>query len=189
MTNRKLSNKLTQAEYAAHRGITQSTVAKMISKGKIDGAYEKRGRRYLIDPIKADAVLEAYQPPRTNESEIDSTSANLDCQGARIDYVTYAEASRREKIAKAALLELRLKRERGDLIERAQVQNTATKVGTQVRVNLEAIPSRIAPTLVGMSSTKDIARCLQKEIKTVLTGLTREIAQNSFNNKQQRQYR
>jgi hypothetical protein len=94
--------------------------------------------------------------------------------------ISYAEASRREKAAKAALLELRLKRERGELIEWERVREVAAKTAAQVRAGLEAIPSKVAPTVAGMSSPGDIVRYLQKEMKAILSDLARRLADNEF---------
>jgi transcriptional regulator with XRE-family HTH domain len=176
MAKRNLQKKMTQAEYAEHLGITQSAVAKIISKGKIDGAFEKKGRRYLIDRIKADATLEAFKTSALESVMPASAPAGLPLPKTRGKIVSFAEAARREKLAKAKLLELRLKQERGELIERARVQEMAVKTGTQVRIGLEAIPSRIAPALAGMSSSRDIAIYLQKEVKAVLFDLSTMIA-------------
>jgi hypothetical protein len=180
MNGKKRQNRLTQAEYAAHRGISQSTVSKMIKKGMIFGAFEKEGRRYLIDPIKADAIMKEFLSPEPDTASIEPFSVDPGHSQANCKYVSYAEAARREKSAKAALLELRLKRECGELVERKRVQQVAAKVGTQVRVGLEAIPSKTAPALAGMSSARDIARYLQYEIKSVLSDLSRELEKSDF---------
>lgn len=180
MKGKKSQNKLTQAEYAAHRGIAQSTVSKMIRKGMILGAFEKKGRRYLIDPIKADAILKEFLCPETDSALIEPFSVDPGHSLTNCKYLSYAEAARREKSAKAALLELRVRRERGELVERKRVREAAAKVGTQVRVGLEAIPSKTAPALAGMSSPRDVARYLQNEIKSVLSDLSREIEKNDF---------
>jgi hypothetical protein len=152
----------------------------LISKGKLDGAYQKIGRRYFIDPVKADAILETFENPEVNDSLLVSNKTEQHLQQAYGKLISYAEASRREKIAKAALLELRLKQEQGELIEREQVKASAAKISVQVRTGFEAIPSKIAPTLVGMSSSKDIAQYLQMEIRMVLTSLAKEIAENDL---------
>jgi hypothetical protein len=110
--------KLTQSEYASHRGLAQSTVAKMIRDGKINGAYEKKGRRYLIYPVKADTLLKSYDVSEAASSLPRHSIADANQSGSNFKPISFAEAARREKLAKAALLELQLKRECGELIDR-----------------------------------------------------------------------
>jgi hypothetical protein len=151
--------KLTQGEYAKHRGISQSMVAKLVRQGKLKGAFKKEGRRYLINPKKADAILSAIVDPAKSKQKT----------------VSFAEAARREKLAKAALLELKLKRERGELVQRERVEAVAAKLATLVRVGIEAIPAKVAPTVAGMTAPGDVARFIEREVKTVLNSLAKEI--------------
>lgn len=148
----------TQGEYAKRRGISQPRVAKLIREGRLNGAFKKEGRRYLINPKKADAILEGFLIP----------------EGSK---VSFAEAARREKLAKAALLELSLKKRRGELVEKERVEAVAAKLATLVRVGIEAIPAKIAPTVAGMDAPGEVARLLQREFKTVLSDLAKEIAE------------
>lgn len=93
------------------------------------------------------------------------------------DLVSFAEAARREKVTKAALLELDLKKRRGELIERDRVEAVAAKLGTLVRVGMEAIPAKVAPTVAGMDAPADVARYLQREIKAVLSDMAKGISE------------
>jgi hypothetical protein len=174
---------LTQKQYAARRGISQQAVAKLIRQGKLDGAFRKEGRKYKIDPDRADAVLQTFHNPARSKAPavvqgvpladgVDRGSTSTIAG----ELVSFAEAARREKVAKAALLELDLKKKRGDLVEKEEVEAVAAKLGTLVRVGIEAIPAKVAPTIVGMETPGEVARYLQREVKAVLADLAKGIA-------------
>jgi hypothetical protein len=176
--------RLSQAEYAARRGITQPRVAKLIKQGKLDGAYKKAGRKYLINPDKADKLLAAALDPARAQAPPDAqlpTVAGLGPASSLTgELISFAEAARREKVARAALLELELSRERGELIERGRVEAVAAKIAGVVRVGVEAIPAKVAPVLAGMVTPGDVARYLQRELKTVLMDMAKQIEKMDF---------
>jgi hypothetical protein len=78
------------------------------------------------------------------------------------------------------LLELKLKREKGELIERQRVEEVAAKLATLVRVGVESIPAKVAPTVAGLKRPGDIARLLQGHIREVLDNLSKGIADLDF---------
>lgn len=177
---------LTQKQYAARRGISQQAVAKMIRQGKLDGAFRKEGRRYLINPGRADEILDRFhnpgrsKPPKGRPPAVIPAAPVAD--GLALDFkdlagpsISFAEAARRAQVARAALLELDVKRRRGELVERVAVEAAAAKVATMVRVGMEAIPAKVAPRGAGMSTPGELARYLQREIKTVLADLSQQI--------------
>jgi hypothetical protein len=68
---------LTQGEYAARRGITQPAVAKLIRQGKLEGAFKREGRRYKINPQKADAILATLERPAPAQKQNQDRPAAL----------------------------------------------------------------------------------------------------------------
>ena len=182
-----MAYKLTQKQYAERRGITQQAVQKLIRQGKLDGAFRKDGRRYKIDPQRADAVLEMNRNPARSKTPAVVQGVPLadgldGSVGSAIagNLISFAEAARREKVAKAALLELDLKKKKGDLVAKDKVEAVAAKLGALVRVGIEAIPAKVAPTVVGMDTPGDVARYLQREVKSVLADLAKEIGDLNF---------
>jgi hypothetical protein len=173
---------LTQGQYAKRRGISQPAVAKLIRHGKLAGAFKKQGGRYLINPEKADAILESIANPDRAGKPADPPAVAAGggpgdpARAVAGELVSFAEATRREKLAKAALLELKLKRQRGELVERHRVEAVAAKLATLVRIQIEAIPAKVAPTVAGMKTPGDVARLLQVQFKEVLNNLSEGIA-------------
>lgn len=178
---------LSQSQYAKKRGVSQPAVAKLIKLGKLDGAFKKIGGRYKIDPAKADAILAAYHNPARCKTSKAGPTADIS-KGLTLgetvraepprkgNMISFAEAARREKIAKAFLLEIELKRKLGDLVEKKRVEAVAVKIATIVRTRIEAMPAKIAPRIVGMEASGEVARCLQKELRVVLTDMSVSIA-------------
>lgn len=176
---------LTQREYAKRRGISQPAVAKLIRTGKLDGAFKKEGGRYLINPTKADEILAAFANPArpgkrgpaaaTGSDHLPAAGGPDPARAIAGGLVSFAEAARREKLAKAALLELKLQRQRDELVERRRVEAAAAKLATIIRVGIEAIPAKVAPTVAGMKTAGDVARLLQTEFKEVLNNLSEGI--------------
>jgi hypothetical protein len=175
--------RFSQYDYAKHRGISQPAVAKMIRQGKLAGAWKKDGRKYLINPDKADAILETFKNPARpgKPGKPPAVPAVLDdrepgpAPSVVAGLMTFAEAARREKIARAALLELELQTKKGELVEKSAVEAVAAKIATTVRSGVEAIPARVAPTVAGYSAPGDVARYLQRELKAVLSDLSKAI--------------
>lgn len=170
---------LSQSDYARRRGISQPAVAKLIRQGKLDGAFKKIGRKYWINPEKADAVLAMFENPARSRPPPDPIAPIVEdpgpAQSLAGELISFAEAARREKVARAALLELDLKRQRGELIKKEKVEAVAAKIATVVRVGVEAIPAKVAPKVAGLTAPGEVARLLQRELKTVLSDMAKEI--------------
>lgn len=175
-----MNKKLNQKQYAKHRGISPQAISKLVKQGKLDGAFIRDGRHYLINPKKADAILAMFENPARKLSTASLVGKNpqgnqSSQQSATPERLTFAEAARREKIARAALLELDLCRQRGKLVERDQVESVAAKIATTVRVGIEAIPAKVAPAIAGMDAPGDVARLLQREFKVILADMAKAI--------------
>jgi hypothetical protein len=174
---------LTQREYADRRGVTQQAIAKLIRQGKLDGAFIRQGRQYRINGDKADAILASFSNPARAGALTGSAATarrpDPEPSPARAvagGIISFAEAARREKLARAALLELALLQKRGELVERSRVEAAAAKLATIVRVGIEAIPAKVAPTVAGLKTAGDVARYLQGQFKEVLDNLSKGIA-------------
>jgi hypothetical protein len=161
-------------------------VAKLIRQGKLAGAWKKEGRVYRINPEKADAILATFDRKAGDHAPAPAVlpAAGKPAPGAfdnlPAGLISFAEACRREKLAKANLLEIRLRKERGELIERERVEAAAAKLATLVRIGVEAIPAKVAPTVAGMQSPGDVARLLQKQLRQVLNNLAEGITKMDF---------
>lgn len=61
---------LSACAYARHRGVSPGTVSRWIKSGRLEGAVEKKGNRYFIDIVKANAIVnDGLSPARIVENE------------------------------------------------------------------------------------------------------------------------
>lgn len=171
---------MNQAQYAKHRCISQPRIAKLISQGKLNGAYKKQGRRYFINPIIADRLLEENRDPlhdkRLKHSRPEKSPDDMD--GVDLPSAsksTLNEAARLGMWYRAALLKLKYERESGALISKEQVGREGAKMGAMIRTHLESLPAKIAAEVVGIKDPKKIAHKLRREIRSALTALSHEI--------------
>ena len=170
--------RMTQSEYAQHRQISQPRIAQYIRVGKLNGAFVKKGRRYFIDPDKADQLLEDNLNPiyRSGKSRPGPSDPQPDPAPAKGgNGKTLTEATRLLAWYRAALAKLKYEKESGALIPKEQVDRQATNVGVLVRTHLESLPAKLAPEVAGMRSSKKIAERIQKEVHQVLTAIGHEI--------------
>lgn len=88
--------------------------------------------------------------------------------------ITYTEAHRRAEVAKALKGELEVAQLRGDLIPRDMAEATYCDVMAKVKANIEALPNRTAPLLLGLGEVADIRRVLATAIEEVLASVAEE---------------
>lgn len=177
---------MSQSQYAKHRKISQPRIAKLIGQGKLDGAYKKKGRRYFINPIVADKILETNRDPIHDARlgheaqplpDVDDLPAPPSAETRTLN-----EAARLQMWYRAALLKIKYERETGEVIPKDEVLKQAASVGAMVRTQLESLPAKIANELVGIDDPKKAAALIRREVKAALTSLSHEI-ENLYPNK------
>ena len=84
-------------------------------------------------------------------------------------------AAAQAKVARinARLLELRLDRERGKVLDADEVRATVQEVARRVRDLLLSVPGRLAATCFGAASEKDVFDTLEREMRHVCGELAR----------------
>jgi len=114
-------------------------------------------RKWRISP--ADVI--AWREAKIAQEAVGDTST-----------LDYDEARRREMAAKAAMLELDLAQRRGQLIE---IEHIAIVVGEEysnVRARILALPTRLAPQVMGLTSLPALRELIEDAIHDVLEELT-----------------
>jgi hypothetical protein len=169
---------MTQSEYARHRQISQPRIAQYIRVGKLNGAFKKKGRRYYIDPEKADKLLEdnlnpIYRSGKAKQAPADTQPDPMPAKGG--NGRTLNEATRLLAWYRAALAKLKYEKESGALVSKEQVDQQAANVGVMVRTHLESMPAKLAPEVAAMRSPKKIAERIQREVHRILTALSHDI--------------
>lgn len=157
---------MTQTQYAKRIGVSQPRVAALMKSGRLDGALVKQGKRRKIDWKKADAILDAEIEPQ-KEAKAD-TGGN----GSNASY--WEHRTRREKW-RAAIDKLTYQTKSKELVSITEVNAQAFKVYKAVRTQLEAIGNKVAPELTNIEEPAPIAALINREIKTILENLSREL--------------
>jgi len=143
--------------YARSRGYSPSSVHSWCVKGWIP--RDESGR---IDPAAADAQLAARRPPRVNGPALPSAGG-----------ATLLEARTKHETARAALARLELRRRRGDLVSRAEVEAAAFTAARTARDKLLTLPRRLAQALAATADPSEVERILEAEIDEVCLELSR----------------
>lgn len=131
--------KISVVEYAKHRRVSPQWVGQMIKKGLIpESARIKKGRRYFIDPIKADRVLKKTLNPAYLKTKPKD----------------FAEARTKNEHFKAKLAELEFKRKSGELVSAAEIKTVIGKFFGDAEKRLRRLRKDVAPLLLDIVGDK-----------------------------------
>lgn len=148
---------LTVAAYARSKGLAQPTVRRLLIRAGLVAAKGKHGH---IDPAQADAVLAASKPVRY-KAVVQPTDT----------IISYNEAERRNKLAKAIQEELKLQQIQGTLVLRSAVEREVFDAVRRSRDAIQNIPARISGILAAEQEQAKIFIILTQEIQQALEGL------------------
>lgn len=140
------------SEFAKEMGISYHRIYQLAKKGIIP-----INKKNLIDAETARKII-------NDRRKLDD---NLPMSS------TLADARIKSETMRAEMLELEYRQKKGELIEREKVIMMATGIIAIVKTRLLAIPTKTAPLIVGSDSIKKIKTILEKEIRFVLTELSR----------------
>lgn len=158
---------MTTAEYAAHRGVSDSYVRRLRRENRL---VEGAGK--LIDVAASNAALDATTDPtrggdRTGKPQPAGQALPTTTVGSIIDGVDLREAMRRERLAKAQLAELELGEQAKQL---TRVRDVDREVFTLVRQALErmrTIGSRLRSKLAAESDPRACEALIDAEVRQV----------------------
>lgn len=172
------SGHLTQHDYAKHRKVSRQYINKLVQEGVLP---LKNGK---IDPVQADAILEARREPARQ------THQQHQAQGAALDgmpplpmqprSVPDAELPRlllktriKSESERAKLLEIKAKVESGKYVDIDEVRAAAFKQARIVREHLSILADRIAPLIANTSDVREIHRIIEEEHNKALEELSK----------------
>jgi hypothetical protein len=155
---------ISQSEWARRQGFSKQYVGKLISQGKIkltDG---------MIDEKSANAVLQNQRDPslpirRNGNSSYENQSDMHDL---------LVKTKLKNEIERGKLLEAKVKSEMRELISAEKVRNAMFAKGRIIRDGMMNIPDRISSLLANENDAAKIHEILSKEIREVLTELSRD---------------
>lgn len=166
---------LSQHDYAKRRGVSRQYISKLVTEGVLP---LKDGK---IDPVQADAILEARREParqthQQHNAVLDGI-APLPAQGRSIPDAELPRLLLKTRIKseseKAKLLEIKAKVEAGKYVDIDEVRAAAFKQARIVRDHLTILADRIAPLLANISDPREIHRIIEEEHNKALEELSK----------------
>lgn len=88
--------------------------------------------------------------------------------------VSFGEAKRRREYWNSLIAEMEAKKLSGELISIADAKRTYTTVVSSAVANLDTLPARITPLVVGLTDTRIIREIIRKELASALRGISAE---------------
>jgi transcriptional regulator with XRE-family HTH domain len=146
MKRKKAAQTITAALYAKCLGVSKQMVSK----------YVKAGMPTLPDGSIDPAAATAWR------------NANI----SRHDDETLTDARKRDLGLTADLKEQELRRRRGELLEKAEVEKQWSDLLLNFRKAMLQLPGRLAPRVVNLKDLAAIHALLDKEVRQVLTTLS-----------------
>lgn len=173
MAGKKAKQGVSQREASLYFGVDLSTILDWARKGWV-ARFDDRS----IDIEGTKKLLEANRSPRggvinrTTKAGVTTTTTIDGAEESPIGKTTLTEARTRREIALAKKAELEVARIRGELVPRAEAEAAYMEVIAALKANLEAIPQRVAPALVGLKDMRAIQGIVRREIETAMRGLS-----------------
>lgn len=201
------SIRLSMREYAQHRkdkgltGGSHQAVSKAIKDGRLtDRSIERRGRRWLIDPERADAewaamttasklrdpdaIAEGKRSAKRNApaqpglfGELGDDLAGLEpsrLAGAESGQ-TKAALDRVQTAVRTKLLLLELKERTGELVNKADVSSAVFGIFRQAREELLQVPERISDLVAAEADPQVVRKMIRGELVATLERLSHDV--------------
>lgn len=156
---------VSQAEFAAAIGKSRQYVHKLVKAGKLPVADDGN-----LDPDICKAVLaQMRDPARTLAAQNKGLAALLDDEpDDAVPATTYNQAALIHKLAQGQMMQLQLRKEAGELVEKAEVEREGFDCSRIVRDRMMALPQEVAGELVGMTDEAQIRLYLKNKIRDAL---------------------
>lgn len=169
---------LSQHDFAKRRSVSRQYINKLVQEGVLP---LKNGK---IDPVQADAILEARrEPARQTHQQQQAQNAMLDgmtplpMQQRSVSDAELPKLLLKTRIKseseRAKLLEIKAKVEAGKYVEIDEVRAAAFKQARIVRDHLSILADRIAPILANISDAREIHRIIEEEHNKALEELSK----------------
>jgi hypothetical protein len=153
----------------------------LIKKGKIPkSALRRIGKRFLVDPDKADAALaetlsHVNRKIKTSDPKPKTKTRKIKpLTDLEKKEMTLAECQRLHERYKGALKQLEFDQKSGRLVPADEVKAAAFEIGRSIRDQIMNIPPRLGPILAGESDPNRIVKMLNDEFRKALEQMTDE---------------
>jgi len=170
------SETMTAAEYANHRGCSDSYIRRMRRSGKL--VMHADGRRIVV--AASDALLDDITEPLRGGDRTAAANSRLDVPTARAlpsDVPSVQEAVRRERLARARLAELELGEEARELTRTKGVERAVFTLVRQALNSMMNLPGRLRAKLAAESDPRAIEAMLDAEVRRIAQTMQKEARQ------------
>jgi phage terminase Nu1 subunit (DNA packaging protein) len=155
-------------EYSKYSGKSQSSISQAIRMGKLTVFKDSDGKRYL-DSELADAEFAGNTDPAMIRGKALAEQVDEEQAAAQKGHpISYATSRAEKERFNAELARLKFEEQSGKLIDAAEVQDQAFKLGRTVRDQLLSLPDRVAAELAGEDNAFKIHQRLTEEIRRAL---------------------
>jgi len=175
---------ITPIEYADRVGKSARQINRSIVRGSITRkSLKKRGKRFLIDPEKADQDLKEnlsyinQKPLKTdNKKEHKKTPTNTEIKSktkvAGTSGMSHADAQRVQARLKAALMKLEYDEKSGLLVKKEQVDIDFFNCARRARDAILNIPGKVSAELAAITDIHVVSQKLTTELTAALEELS-----------------
>jgi hypothetical protein len=171
---------MSQAEYAKHRGCSAVAVHKAVKAGRI--SIDSDGK---IDPVVADIQWEQNTRARTRNvgsapapaAAPDLVSQAAAAAGSPVDPppapgapavdTGYTQARARRENAEAEQAEIDLRKRKGELVERADVDRAGYEIARDIRDAMESSVNSAAAEMATLTSAESCAEALRRHNRAI----------------------
>lgn len=154
---RRVGVEMSKSEIAIFYGVNINTITQWIAKGCPFVQKGGPGKKWILSSLEV-----------TQWREEQITAAAV----GDVSQLDINEARRRKLAAEAAMTELDLAHRRGDLIEIEFIADMVGNDYANMRAKLLALPTKLAPQLVGMDDPVECTALLDKGVTEALEELT-----------------
>lgn len=163
-----MSDLLTFTQYAAHRGCSQPYVSQLVKAGRIPITPER-----LIDPVAADAVLDASQDPARGGKVGRQKQPREAPQAPATESYTEVRTEREKFTLKAQEVEYR--RAIGELVEReAYNRGLVQNLGPALQ-RIDTVSARLGARLAAETDVRKVQDIIDDEMNSI----RQEVADNA----------
>lgn len=158
---------------AEELGIARQSLMQAIAEGRVT-AYRKVGSKHLLDADKAAAQFRETAggpkggkrtpaaPTNDNDGEIESKPKLHAIRVAR-------------EMQKLQLDKLKLEKERGEVINKAEAEKRIFEIAQELRQNLQNVPSRIVDDILACKTRNEAFLLIEGAISAVLSDFSRNL--------------
>jgi hypothetical protein len=166
-----------KTEFAKQVGLHWTTISKYIKNGKLAGCLKGD----LIHLEKGKAAIVANVAPIQQKNINVRWEKKKEFTGEEIERVkraglnkntSLAEAQRIKTVCDAALKQIELQRQKGEVVDLAEVKKQATECAMLAKSQLLSLPDRLSAILATIDDPAEVKKTLKSEINNICEAIS-----------------